>query len=489
MSANTAESLVIGGNAEAPLYVINLCASTSPMALTHPGNAELKRYTFFVTRQREEGRERFRLHMGYFATQEEAEHLLVNVRDVYPAAWAGPAPTSGGAPRRARAVPSAAAEISPPAAPAQPAAPAVAAAPAMAAAPAQPAAAPAVIPAAPTLESMSNVRDVLAQLSDDAAPVSAKLPQLSPPRLQDLPKLQPPLSASQMLRVLELQAEPTPERAPRAGQAAAERPVEDQVRVITPEDTQTLRDIRLDAQNNAPPCFAVQLLWSVAPIDISSHPHLAIFDAYTLYNVEGSRQGRRWYGLRLGFFSDPSAATQVALYVRADYSNVVVVPVAVKEREHAGGKDSAPPDQVRLGEAVPVLQPQLQTPVEKQGLDGFELLQDDRPVPVKRDVDDAPAAKPAAAGRASAARAATPKATGKRVTVRRRPAPEMPPGMRATPGAAMPLESTLEILGASTLTLDEGREIINDSAVRKPVQKKKPGAGGRFARLLNRLGS
>ena len=60
----------------AQLFVINLCASTSPMALSHPNTPELKRFTFFVSRQREDGRERFRLHMGYFASQEEAEALL-----------------------------------------------------------------------------------------------------------------------------------------------------------------------------------------------------------------------------------------------------------------------------------------------------------------------------------------------------------------------------------------------------------------------------
>jgi hypothetical protein len=58
---------------------------------------------------------------------------------------------------------------------------------------------------------------------------------------------------------------------------------------------------------------------------------------------------------------------------------------------------------------------------------------------------------------------------------------------RTAPGASTPLESTLEILGASTLTLDEGREIINDSAVRKPVARKATG-GNRFSKLLSRLG-
>jgi len=113
--------------------------------------------------------------------------------------------------------------------------------------------------------------------------------------------------------------------------------------------TEALRDINLDAQNNAPPCFAVQLVWAVTPIDVASLPHLAIFDAYTLYNVEGSRQGRKWYGLRLGFFSDPNSATQVAHYVRSDYQAVAVVPVAIKERDNARGGTRGPVVAARLG--------------------------------------------------------------------------------------------------------------------------------------------
>src|ERR1700761_6325169 len=73
-------------------FVINLCSSTSPVALAPPDHAGLKRFTFFVSRRREDGRERFRLHMGYFETQEEAERLLDIVREIYPGAWAGLAP-------------------------------------------------------------------------------------------------------------------------------------------------------------------------------------------------------------------------------------------------------------------------------------------------------------------------------------------------------------------------------------------------------------
>lgn len=519
MSANMAESLNGADAGTSPqLFVINLCASTSPMALSHPSSPELKRYTFFVSRQREDGRERFRLHMGYFNTQDEAETLLVAVRDVYPAAWAGPAPTSG-APRRGRTATTAA--------PAMPVA--IAAAPIPVPAPvmvavATPAAVPATVvaksavPASAPLESMSNVRDVLAQLSEEpkraaaAAMPAAKLLQATPPSpatpaLQAapsppatppvvVPRLQPAaaaapapvetiiaptLSASQTLRVLEA-----------AAPAAA---VDDsaEVRVMTPEDTQTLTDIRIDVQNNAPPCFAVQLIWAVSPIDVATLPHLAIFDAYTLYNVEGNRQGRKWYGLRLGFFSDPNSATQVANYVRADYRAVAVVPVANKEREHARG--GAVPDKKaalpRLGEANLPLKPEAQLQLNRENLQGFELLTDDRPVPAKRDLEDstvgakpaakpvAPAAKPAVASRPAA------KTTGKRVAVRKRL--ESGKSTGPAPGASQPLDSTLEILGASTLSLDESREIINDSAVRKPLNRKIVN-GNRFSKLLSRLG-
>src|SRR5437763_17088513 len=78
--------------ANAAPFVLNLCSSTTPMALAQTDLPELKRFTFFVSRRFEEGRERFRLHMGYFATLAEAEEWLVAVRDIYPGAWAGEAP-------------------------------------------------------------------------------------------------------------------------------------------------------------------------------------------------------------------------------------------------------------------------------------------------------------------------------------------------------------------------------------------------------------
>ena len=85
-----------GGSAAPALstgpFVLNLCSSTTPMALAQTDLPELRRFTFFVSRRFEEGRERFRLHMGYFATLAEAEEWLGVVREIYPGAWAGETP-------------------------------------------------------------------------------------------------------------------------------------------------------------------------------------------------------------------------------------------------------------------------------------------------------------------------------------------------------------------------------------------------------------
>ncbi|HKU89496.1 MAG TPA: hypothetical protein VJP84_06865, partial [Steroidobacteraceae bacterium] len=113
-------------------YVINLTSSTTPMALSQPKDPTLAQYTFFVSRRREDGRERFRLHMGYFETMSAAEEMLAVVREVYPSAWAGEAPGKNLRPNNAAA----------PAAPAAPRAVAPSAPAPQSKAPAAPAAPP-----------------------------------------------------------------------------------------------------------------------------------------------------------------------------------------------------------------------------------------------------------------------------------------------------------------------------------------------------------
>src|SRR5439155_1644280 len=93
-------------------------------------------------------------------------------------------------------------------------------------------------------------------------------------------------------------------------------------------DTGTRLALKEALVNNAPVSVEVQLQWSVQPADLGKVPPLAIFNAYTLYTVEGSRDGHKWYGLRLGFFSDAISAKQVAHYVRSEFASVAVVPVS-----------------------------------------------------------------------------------------------------------------------------------------------------------------
>jgi len=80
LQATTGDGSETGSSVQ---FVINLCASTAPLAVPRADHPQLRGYTFFVSRRREDGRERFRLHLGYFASQEAAESMLEAVRDHY----------------------------------------------------------------------------------------------------------------------------------------------------------------------------------------------------------------------------------------------------------------------------------------------------------------------------------------------------------------------------------------------------------------------
>ncbi|MGH8315703.1 MAG: hypothetical protein ACRETU_11205 [Steroidobacterales bacterium] len=74
------------------LYVINLDSSSQPMSVDVPFRYELIGYTVFRSRAVEGGRERFRLHLGYFESAQRAEEALTVVRKYYPAACISAAP-------------------------------------------------------------------------------------------------------------------------------------------------------------------------------------------------------------------------------------------------------------------------------------------------------------------------------------------------------------------------------------------------------------
>jgi hypothetical protein len=622
-------------------FVINLTSSTTPMALSQPKDPTLAQYTFFVSRRREDGRERFRLHMGYFETQQAAEEMLAIVREIYPQAWAGEAPgknlppknpaaSAAPAPAPKAPVPAAAAPVKPAAA--APAPTPVAAKPAPVPAPAPVAAEPAKPKLSPTIPT-SDLAPAASRhpfastpapaprpvdfnepflLTDDEPdfripdvpvvhPPVADLPVVSPPPQFEKPvaakpaaKPAPkaaakpaPAKAAPAKPAAKAPAAPTKPVAKPAGAAPAKAPapkatpakppvvapkiaakvsapalqpaaaakpaapapkpaapeptvampiitqpmsataavnnmrqvieelddlsdtqtirllerhnpykegsqeasVDEAIKVIKPEDAQAMAAIKSDVKRNAPVLFAVQLDWSVTPFDMAKVPPLAIFNAYTLYTTEANREGRAWYGLRLGFFSDAVSAKQVAYYVRSDFKTVSVVPVTTIEKERATDINAERSGVHRAAniKGGPAPTPRSMSASNASGI--FQLLEDDTPAQIVQDIDGessprffkpAPEApKPAAAPAAPAADA------NKSAPKPRKPGPKGPAKRDAHAQVdEETLDQTLEILGAHTL------EITNDSSndtgvrhLRVKVDKK----GSKFASLIDRL--
>jgi hypothetical protein len=469
-AANLAGDALLATAPGADQLVINLCSSTTPMSLVRPAFKELERFTFFVSRRREDGRERFRLHMGYFATRAEAEQLLTIVRSVYPGAWVSEAP---GKKLRGNNAAGPAVE--------EPASAAVAGAAAVSANPAATGlhrALPSVDETLPVADDLSTsaVRGVAPEVVQIQRP-SAPPPVLSPPKPAnsqpaksasapapapvnpspaapaDMPATARDLSDSQVMRILE--------RGPAATPPDAQ--LYSDVPMLHKLDEHSLHALRKDLSKNLPVPFAVQLEWSPTPIDIRSIPPLAIFRAYTLYTVGCQFEGRRWYGLRLGFFSDVLSAKQVAQYVRAEFKSVAVVPVSNRERSQAdatGGIDVDKTSPVRHA-------------AESKG-DEIKLL------PTAE-----PGSKPAAAVKAVAQPA--PKAVAQPAAVAAKPAVAPARVLQrgaARSGANRTLEETLEILGASQLSIDNGR----GERVNLPGRRAAAKAGtSTFSKLLDKL--
>jgi len=567
--ANSAQTVPAPVGVASTSFVINLCSSTSPVALSPPDHAGLKRFTFFVSRRREEGRERFRLHMGFFQSQEEAEKLLDIVREIYPGAWAGLAPG-----QRLRAAAAAAAAASPapveqevppaatsapaPAAVAKPAAAPIAANPTSVSKPkaevpevvsfqltsddqakrappvaatAAPVPAVAVASIAPVVEakapeagnteeeaaarSLSDVRAAIASLEDGTTRT---------PTLRNIPELKiPELKAATNVRLHAIKPveQPIEKVAERPAERPAEKPVEksaskplELVPELNDEAAMALLEQHArepgstDFDDDSPPVvgkpapaaapstekavFAVQLMWSVQPIDIASVPQLAIFSAYTLYGAEGNRDGRRWYGLRLGFFTDAVSAKQVAHYVRSEFSTVSVVPVTVRERERAKLASTRPTAGPAASAAAAAPKPPAAAaakgaapPAKVVSSTQFEFIEDKQP-----------AAPAAAAPRAPGARAAPGPRTGRGAPGKRAKL-RNPAATSAGKPKKLTLEETLEILGAGDLKVDDGRgalinsETAANAAAPKPqASKGKPSRLGRlFVRLSERIGN
>jgi hypothetical protein len=107
------------------------------------------------------------------------------------------------------------------------------------------------------------------------------------------------------------------------------------ISLLRPDDTSTRLALKDAVRRDAPVSFAVHLQWSTQPIDLEKAPRHAIFSPYTLYTTQARLEGRRWFCLRLGFFTDAISAKQVAQYLIADFPSVAVIPVNPLEQATA----------------------------------------------------------------------------------------------------------------------------------------------------------
>src|SRR6185437_12223829 len=325
----------------------------------------------------------------------------------------------------------------------------------------------------------SNVKEVLAALDAPDATGETRLMQ-APALGPSDPAEDSTLTDTQVLKFLETRRDE--ESAPAQPALQADAAAESGISLLKPDDTGTRRALKEAVSHNDPVSFAVQLQWSVQPVELTKVPPLAIFSAYTLYSVEGSREGRKWYGLRLGFFNDAISAKQVAYYVRSEFNSVAVVPVSPQERERATE------DNQRF---AGVGAPRKRRASEDNE---FKLIDSDEEAP--RAAPAAAAAAPAGATAASSASAApiapaaSAPAAAQRAAATRNPRKaagkaggKVGASERRTPQT---LEETLEILGANDLAIDNGSgESLSDTGVRHlrvEIQKNTP-----FSRLLERL--
>lgn len=105
----------------------------------------------------------------------------------------------------------------------------------------------------------------------------------------------------------------------------------DRIELLRPEDTIVRKALKEAVVRGASVSFAVQLHWSTQPIDLNRVRSLDAFKGLTLYATGSRRNGRSSYFLRLGFFSDPALAKQLAAQVRSTFVSAAVIPVVEPE--------------------------------------------------------------------------------------------------------------------------------------------------------------
>ena len=262
-------------------FVINLSASTAPISQPTKGVIGAPHAHVYQIQRTEDRRMRYRLRLGPFSTEDEADAVLEKVRDLYPSALTATADADD-----LRALDSLRAKID-----------------------AQQSAAETPVEKAPATRPQNDAWSA----APPPVPVSPAIPVLTAVAATIEPRAANPAP---------VRPAPAPHPSPRSSAPSLE--TTQTVRALTPLELQDQVAMRW---------YVIQLSLSAEPFDPDNLPNLDIFSEYRLYSVAGLDQGRILHALRLGFFSEEIAAAAVASYLAAFYENSTVKRVSAAERE------------------------------------------------------------------------------------------------------------------------------------------------------------
>lgn len=314
-------------------FVINLIASSAPIDVPPKGIAGCTHAHVYQVQRIEDRRPRYRLRLGPFTQEDDADAELLKVRDIYPSALTATADADD-----LRII--AALQLKAPAPPSPAAKPAVPTLLEAAAKQVESPTAPTLVkavakqaeaPMVPTLVD-AVTRQVVAPAPP--TPVKAVATQVEAPMVLTLvEEVTKPASPAMMSPVAPA---PLTQQQKLAVRAPVPRPAEQpRERALSLESTQTVRALtQLELEDDQlSRWFAIQLSLAEEAFDPETLPNLDIFRVYRLYSVAGIDQGRIVHALRLGFFSEQSAAGAVASYLTAFYDKPTIKRVSSAERE------------------------------------------------------------------------------------------------------------------------------------------------------------
>jgi hypothetical protein len=358
------DTISLGGTGP---FVINLGASSAPIGLPTNDIAGCQHAYMYRIQRIEDGRMRYRLRLGPFVREDEADAVLLRARNDYPSALTATASAedlsaitslqakAGILPRSVEKPLSV--EVlhfveEPPVSAARAASIAdlSSGSSIAAASSAEPLAidstsfapphipmagpAPGVSQSLPALmiEHLELLPEDITPPARNPHPVDAGIDATSAPLSPEAPRRKA-LDPEEFELILELEdSEPDSRPAP---PTIADLFPESKSPVRGIETTQTLRALTpLELEDRgATRWYVIQLSLADHAFDPATVPNLDIFSLYTLYSVAGDDQGRVMHALRLGFFGEEMAARAVANYLTTFYDKSIVKQVSAAERE------------------------------------------------------------------------------------------------------------------------------------------------------------